>query len=95
MSSSFLAFIIYEAVVMVIALVAYGVLAVRGRLQGAGLMCAGIAVTIAAAVIQASGSVTARLVWEFDHNGLFHLVQMPGLLLLAAGLKASLVSDGA
>lgn len=94
LSSSFLAFIVYEGVVMLVALIAYGVLAMRGRLPGAGLVAAGILVTIAAAIMQSTKPAPIRIVWPFDHNGLFHLVQMPGLVLLAAGIGRSLGSDG-
>jgi hypothetical protein len=53
-------------------------------------MAAGVLTTIIAAGIQSSGSWSVHLVWQFDQNGSYHLVQMPGLLLLAAGVQASL-----
>jgi hypothetical protein len=52
-------------------------------------MTGGIALSIIAAVIQATGSIGFTLIWEFDHNGVFHLVQMPGIVLLAAGVIES------
>lgn len=45
-----------------------------------------------AGVVQASGVGPVRLVWTFDHNGLFHLVQLAGLTLLALGLRRLLAS---
>jgi hypothetical protein len=59
------------------------------------LMAAGVLVTIIAAAIQASGSVSLTLIWPFDHNGLYHLVHMVGALLLLAGLRAALLSPRA
>lgn len=83
---SFLIFIIYEAVVMLFALVAYILLAVKGKLPGAWWMVAGIFITIVAAIIQASGSIAVKIIWDFDHNGIFHIVQMFGIVVLLNGL---------
>lgn len=83
---SFLVFILYEAVVMIYALVVYLLLAVRNKLKGAWWMVSGIFISIAAAAIQATESLSLTLIWEFDHNGIFHLVQMVGILFLVNGL---------
>jgi hypothetical protein len=61
----------------------------RGR-PGAGLVAAALVVSLAAGVVQASDSLSLRLVWEFDHNGLYHLVQLGGLALLVSGLGVTL-----
>jgi hypothetical protein len=87
----FLVFVIYEAIAMLFALGAYIWLATRGRLTGAWTMAAGILITILAAAIQATELVSFTLIWEFDHNGTFHLVQMVGLVVLVAGLRAALL----
>jgi hypothetical protein len=55
-------------------------------------MAAAMAVSLAAGAIQAS-SVTVRLGWVFDHNGVFHLVQLAGLALLVVGLRGRLASS--
>lgn len=87
----FLIFILYEGVVMLLALAAYGWLAARGRLPGAGWMAAGIVLSLVAAALQATRIVPRlELIWTFDHNGIFHLVQMPALVLLALGLGKAL-----
>jgi hypothetical protein len=89
-SDGFLAFIVYETVVMLFALGTYCTLAVRGRLDGAGLIAAAILITIAAAAVQATGTLHFTLIWEFNHDGIFHLMQMPGVILLAAGVGAAM-----
>jgi hypothetical protein len=86
---NFLVFVIYQAVGMLFALAVYGWLATRGR-PGAAWMAAGVLTTMLAAGIQASGSVSLHLIWQFDHNGVYHLVQMPALLLLLAGVLKGL-----
>jgi hypothetical protein len=91
---SFLVFIIYEAVAMLFALGAYGRLALEKRLNGAGWMATGILITIIAAGIQATQSLSLTFIWPFDHNGLYHLVQMVGLGALMVGLRADLLSAG-
>ena len=47
-----------------------------------------MAVNILAAAVQAEGALGFTLIWTFDHNGVFHLVQMVGLGLLVWGLKS-------
>ncbi len=88
---TFFVFIVYEAIAMLFALVAYGRLALKGRLKGAGLMTTGVLIMMVAAGIQAGESASLTLIWQFDHNGLFHLIQMVGVLMLLAGLRAGLL----
>jgi hypothetical protein len=57
---------------------------------GAVPMAAALAVSLAAGVVQASDVGPVRLVWDFDHNGVFHLVQLVGLALLLTGLRRRL-----
>lgn len=85
---TFLVFILYEAVAMLFALVVYILVAARGSLPGAWWMVAGVAITILAAVIQALGVTRVNVIWEFDHNGVFHLVQIVGVIALTIGLRA-------
>jgi len=46
-----------------------------------------------AAAIQATQAASFTFIWPFDHNGVFHLVQMVALVVLCAGLQSSLVSS--
>lgn len=91
-SGAFLVFILYEAVAMLVALVIYVRITRNHSLPGAGLMVAGVFITIAAAVFQASHGIELTLLWKFDHNGVFHLVQMVGVLTIVAGLRAALAA---
>ena len=90
--STFLIFILFEAVAMLFALAVYTLLAVRQALAGTAWMAVGVAITLAAAAIQATEAVTVRLVWTFDHNGVFHIVQAIGCLVLLAGLRGALLA---
>lgn len=89
---SFLVFVVYETIAMLFALVVYIVLAARQTLRGAAMMAAGVLVSIVAAAVQATGKVRFTLIWDFDHNGAFHLIQMVGLVFLLIGLRTDLVS---
>ncbi|HEX9036987.1 MAG TPA: hypothetical protein VF808_08365 [Ktedonobacterales bacterium] len=91
--TTFLPFILYEAVAMLFALGLYISLAVA-RQPGAGLITAGIVVTILAAVAQVS-SLAIDVIWRFDHNSIFHFIQMAGALLLYSGLRVSLRAEPA
>jgi len=86
----FFLFIVYEALALSFALGAYCLLAIRGTLPGAGLMATGILISITAALIQANKTLSVALIWKFDHNGIYHLVQMLGLAVLLLGLQRSL-----
>ncbi len=86
---SFLVFVIYEAIAMISAMAIYVVIAVGRQMPGASTMAAGICLTIAAAALQASPA-GFTLVWPFDHNSVFHLVQIAALIVLAFGLRRSL-----
>ena len=80
---SFLAFVVYEAAALLFSLGVYLRLATGPARAGAAPMAAALAVSLAAGVVQASSVGPVRLVWDFDHNGVFHLVQLVGLALLA------------
>lgn len=86
-AESFLPFILYELAAMTLSLAGYAWMTVKNLLEGAGWITAAIATNIAAAVIQATGSAGFTLVWTFDHNGVFHLVQMAAIVQLVQGLR--------
>ena len=88
---SFAVFVAIESVVMIAGLVVYGALALTRRLPGAGLVAVGIVVTVLAGVVQTSRFSLVLFV-PFDHNGLFHLVQLVGTILLVMGIRRGLSS---
>jgi hypothetical protein len=86
----FFVFIVYEGLALIFALSAYIYLAVRGELAGAAFMAAGILISILAAGIQANKSISLTVIWQFDHNGIYHIIQAVGLLLLVYGIRISM-----
>jgi hypothetical protein len=91
LEGNFLVFIVYEGAVMISAMGIYATLALRRRLPGAGTIAVGILLTLVAAALQA-GTLRFTLIWTFDHNGIFHCVQMPSLLTIACGVRSALRS---
>jgi hypothetical protein len=87
---SFLVFIAYEAVAMLSALAIYLFLWTRG-LAGAGLVAIGIGLTLVAAAIQVS-HLSVNVIVPLDHNGLFHVVQLVAVVVMANGLRRGLTS---
>lgn len=83
-------FVVYEAVLMSLCLAAYVWLALVRRRPGAGWLAAGIGISLFAAWLQTRKGIQVQLVWEFDANGVFHLVQMPGVVLVLVGLCQAL-----
>jgi len=88
----FRVFLLFQAAALLFALCVYGRLA-RLRRPGAGIMTLALAVSLAAGAVQAANGVMVTLVWPFDHNGLFHLVQLVGVVLLIRGLTLILQPD--
>jgi hypothetical protein len=90
LARGFIIFLIYEAAALLYALGVYTRLARGGRLAGAELTAAGILIALLAAAIQATRLRVDLFGVPFDNNGLFHLVQIAGLPILAAGVRAGL-----
>lgn len=93
-AGTFLVFVVYEAAAMLFALGVYLTLEAHKRLRGAGVIAVGIALNIVAATIQATRMVRFTAVWPFDHNGVFHLVQMVALVVLVGGVGLGFTSTG-
>jgi len=71
---------------MIGALAVYAFLAATQRLKGACVMTLAILLNLVAAGAQAS-DLSFNLFAPFDHNGLFHLIQMVALAALGLGLR--------
>ncbi len=83
----FIVFVVYQALALTMALAVYAWLTAQGVLPGAPWLAAGAAVSLAAAGTQAARSLRVTCIWEFDHNGIFHLVQTLGVILFGIGLS--------
>lgn len=91
---TFLLFVLYEAVGMLLALMWYVRLARQDRLAGAGLIAAGIVLQLVAAGVQAAGPYQFKLIWVFDHNGLFHLIGLAATLVMILGAARGFSRSG-
>jgi hypothetical protein len=83
---SFLVFVVYEAVGLLFALLVYAALAFAGR-PGALAVALALGVSLMAGAVQATTWQVELAGLPFDHNALFHLVQLAGLPFLALGLR--------
>ncbi len=91
-NGNFLVFVIYSSGTTIFALAVHAMLARRG-LPGAKGVAIGLGVSLAAGLFQAS-SLSLSLIWQFDHNGLFHLAQLVGLGILIPSLRLLLLTAG-
>ncbi|MEJ2548177.1 MAG: hypothetical protein P8125_10215 [Gemmatimonadota bacterium] len=89
-SGSFLVFVAYEGIAMLAALGLFADAAVRKRVPGAGLMTLGVGLNLGAAAVQQSPARLSIAGVPFDHNGLFHLVQLAALGVLTFGVLRGL-----
>lgn len=85
-TDAFIVFVLYEAVALTVSLIIYSFLAATHRLKGAKVIAVAIFLTLVAAGVQAS-NLSFTLLVPFDHNGVFHLIQMIGLASLGVGLR--------
>lgn len=77
---------VLEAVIMVLALIFYLRMALNHSLPGSGHIAAGIVITIVAVVLLLRDT-QLKIVYTFDRNGIYHLVQMVGVLFFYLGLS--------
>lgn len=91
MGGAFIVFIVYAVAVLLGALAIYIFLAASHRLKGAVVVALAILLNLAAAAVQAS-NVSFHLLFPFDHNGLFHLVQMVSTAILGWGVHLGMKS---
>lgn len=80
-------FVLFQGGAALATLAVYAGLAWRRTLGGAGTIAAGLALSLAAGVVQAS-DLALVLIVPFDHNGLYHLVTMVAVALLGQGVLA-------
>ncbi|AFV00301.1 DUF6962 family protein [Simiduia agarivorans] len=83
---SFLPFIVYEVLAMGFALAGFSWQAWQRR-AGAGWLVLGVLLTLVAAAVQALKLFTFTLIWPFDHNGVYHLIQMVALVPFWLGVR--------
>jgi hypothetical protein len=89
LGGAFLLFIIYEGAATVTALAIYARLAATRNMPGASSITVGLGLTLVAAAVQPT-RLSVRFLVPFDHNGLFHLIQIVGVVALAVGARRSL-----
>ncbi|MFA7348765.1 MAG: hypothetical protein WCZ86_13470 [Desulfurivibrionaceae bacterium] len=92
LGGTFMVFIIYAATILLSALAIYTFLAATHRLQGAGVIAMAILLNLAGAAVQAS-NLSLHLMFPFDHNGLFHLIQIVGTAILGLGVHLGMESQ--
>jgi hypothetical protein len=84
--SALVIFVIYEALALLVALAVYSYLAVTDKLKGSVFISLAILLSLVAAGVQAS-PVSMKILFPFDHNGLFHLMGTAALAMLGWGLR--------
>ncbi|MHB1014345.1 MAG: DUF6962 family protein [Desulfurivibrionaceae bacterium] len=85
LGGKFIVFIVYAAMILLSALAIYTFLAATRRVKGDAVVALAILLNLAAAAVQAS-NISLHLLVPFDHNGLFHLVQIVSTAILGWGL---------
>jgi len=88
-SGSLILLVIIEALAILFALAVYSFLAVTHRLKGSAVISLAILLSLAAAGVQAN-PVSMKILFPFDHNGIFHLIEIAALAMLGWGLRSGM-----
>ncbi len=91
LGGKFIVFIVYAAAILLSTLAIYTFLAVTHRVQGAAVIALAILLNLAGAAVQAS-NLSLHLMFPFNHNGLFHLVQIVSTAILGLGVHLGMKS---
>lgn len=92
MPQGFILFVYYQALALGASLIAYAYLTMR-KAPGAGWMALGLAISIVGAALEGTFSFSFRLIWEFDHNSVYHVLQGLGFACLTLGLHRLLKAE--
>lgn len=87
---SFIYFTVFQGLAMLFCLGAYAYVRFRRDLAGSLLILTAILMSMAAALAQSQGTMRLSLIWQFNNNGIYHLIQTPAVLLLFFGIKKGL-----
>src|SRR5205085_2058737 len=75
-SDSFIMFVVYETVTMLLVLALYAFCFWRpGARRGSGFLAMGVLIGILAAVVDAQSTLRITCIWTFDNHGCYHLIQ--------------------
>jgi hypothetical protein len=89
-AGGFTVFVLFAASAMLVALMGYSYSALVSNSEKkshcAGVSAIGIALMIIGIAIQATKAASFTLIWPFDHNGVFHLIQATALPILVWGI---------
>ena len=88
LGGAFVLFLVYEGAATGVALDHLRGTRHHRWMPGAGAIAAGIALSLLAAAVQAS-DLGVRVIVRFDHNALFHVVQIASVIVLASGLRTA------
>ncbi|WP_444941815.1 DUF6962 family protein [Microbulbifer sp. ZKSA004] len=83
------AFAVYQFLICAVAFIGYFILALRRQssLCGSWFMALGSIVSIVAMAVQLDGSLSVSIIWDLDHNIIYHFVQALGVVLFILGLR--------
>lgn len=88
---SFLPFVIYESIILFFVFFAYLYMALKRKLAGSYWMAASVFLTVAGAVVQATKALSFTFILQFDHNGVFHFIQILGVICMLIGLRKEMI----
>ncbi len=87
---TFIFFIGYEMLILIGALYYYNRIYRKAKMKWTFQMLLGIGLSIIAAVLQTIDSIRITLIWDFNNNGVFHLIEMFALFSFASGVLGEL-----
>jgi hypothetical protein len=92
-NGTYRAYLPYGIIAFCLALTGYFWLFFTKKMEGAGLWIAGALITVISSIIESIGQDDQIYIWQLDHNGVSHILELLGIGLIFAALLKSLRSD--
>ncbi|WP_196889223.1 DUF6962 family protein [Aureivirga sp. CE67] len=87
---TFLFFIGYEVIILLLALFYYNRIYQKTKMKWTSKMIIGILLSFLAAIAQTIEDLKITLIWDFDNNGVFHIIEVFALSFMASGVLSEL-----
>lgn len=87
LGGKYVVFVVFQGLAIIALLAIYARVSFAHRRPGSGWMLAGFIISLLGGIAQAMNNLEVRVIVPFDHNGIYHVIQMAGVGCLLVGLR--------
>lgn len=88
----FFPFLIFQAISIIIAIFGYSYLAWKRAYPGSMFIVTALLIASASSVVQSMKSIRFTIIWNFDNNGAYHLLQIIAFNVIVHGIIKGFIS---